>query len=406
MVDNYLVNIHNDKKMAKNRINEDLKRFNSLMDYDPSKGGILSEKVQPWRYSINEAEPEEGEGDKEKENPEFDFGDEGNPEDQKGDQGFDFGGEDQGDDAGFDFGSAEGEAEQPEEDEFGTADEFSAADELESGEDVEEIDVTDIVKKSDEATEFAKKALSVGQENGEFLKSLTDKLSNLESQLTKMDSIASKISKLEQDIKTPEEKLELRSLDSYPFNMKLTDYWSEKAAQNKHYDITGGETNVDGKEKEFRITADDVNDYNDADIKRSFVPESVTKKKILKEQQLLNEGLSDIFKRFSNRKQEIKDQLSDELGVEEGDDKETIQQKVKNVLGEDVSESKIKRFAKRVGGSLGRLLINLLTIYTAYKAGVASPLGYEGDIIAFFGYGIASFLLMGLRDDIYDRRKK
>jgi hypothetical protein len=122
----------------------------------------------------------------------------------------------------------------------------------------------------------------VGQENMSYLKALTDKLSNLESQLTKMDSIASKITKLEQDIKTPEEKLELRSLDSYPFNMKLSDYWSEKAAQNKHYDISGGESNVDGREVEYKITPEDVDDFNDVDIKKSFVPESRNKRKILK----------------------------------------------------------------------------------------------------------------------------
>jgi len=260
--------------MAVNKINEDLNRFKKLLGYDPSKGDTITEKVQPWRYSLNEAEP--GEEDDEEENADFDFGDEANPEDEEGSE-----------EGGFDFGSEEGEnteetetEEQPTEDEFGTADEFSASDELaDEDSDVEEIDVTDIVKKSDEASEFAKQALTVGQENGEFLKSLTDKLSNLEAQLTKMDTIASKITKLEQDVKTPEEKLELRSLDSYPFNMKLTDYWNEKATKNKHYDITGGESTVDGEEKEYRLTQKDIDDYNDVDIKKSFVPESRNRKR-------------------------------------------------------------------------------------------------------------------------------
>jgi len=254
--------------MAVNKINEDLNRFKKLLGYDPSKGNTITERVQPWRYSLNEAEPEDEGKEDDEENSDFDFGDETNPEDEEG---------------GFDFGSEEGDSEgeetdteeEPTEDEFGTADEFSASDELaDEDSDVEEIDVTDIVKKSDEASEFAKQALTVGQENGEFLKSLTDKLSNLEAQLTKMDTIASKISKLEQDVKTPEEKLELRSLDSYPFNMKLTDYWNEKAAKNKHYNITGGESTIDGEEKEYRLTQKDIDDYNDVDIKKSFVPES------------------------------------------------------------------------------------------------------------------------------------
>ncbi len=187
-----------------NTIKEDLNRFKSLIGYDPSKGNINEAKMRReapgYRdyMSLNEAEPGEEEegGDNEEENTDFDFGDEGNPEDNVPAQG-----EETPTDAG--------ETEETE-DEFGTTDEFSAVDDLEStdDEDVEEIDVTSIVSKSDEAKEMAQQAVSVGQENMSYLKALTDKLSNLESQLTKMDSIATKINKLEQDIKTPEEKLE------------------------------------------------------------------------------------------------------------------------------------------------------------------------------------------------------
>lgn len=256
--------------MAKNKINEDLERFKSLLGYDPKKGNAINEKVQPWRYSLNEAEPEEEEEsteETEEENTDFDFGDVGNPEDTA------VGDEMEGGDEVEDK-----EGEEPS-DEFGTADEFSAADELEDEDsDVEEIDVTSIVSKSDEAKEMAKQAVSVGQENMTYLKSLTDKLSNLEAQLTKMDTIASKITKLEQDIKTPEEKLELRSLDSYPFNMKLTDYWEEKAAKDKNYRISGGESIEDGEKKEYVITPEMINNINPTDIKDSFIPESIKKK--------------------------------------------------------------------------------------------------------------------------------
>lgn len=276
--------------MAKTKINEDLERFKKLFGYNPSKGNELNE-VRRHTYSINEYADDDEEGTDteedagtEEENTDFDFGDEGNPEDTEGVD---------------DFGTEE-PTEEPEEetDEFGTADEFSAVDELEDEDsDVEEVDVTDIIKKSDEATEFARQALTVGQENGQFLQSLTDKLSNLESQIMKMDTIASKISKLEQDIKTPEEKLELRSLDSYPFNLKLTDYWSEKAAQNKHYDISGGESNVNGKEVEYKLTPEDVEDFDDVNVKNSFVPESYNRKK-----KVLTEGnlYSDINKVLDN----------------------------------------------------------------------------------------------------------
>lgn len=277
--------------MATNKINEDLERFKKLMGYDPSKG-VITERVSPDRSAyfgeselMMEADPEEGDEEEatDEEGGDFDFGDEGDPEAEEGGD-FDFGGEGdpEAEEGGEEPAAEEGGEEET--DEFGTADEFSAADELEDEDsDVEEIDVTSIVKGSDEAKQMAQQAVAVGQENTSYLKSLTDKLSNLEAQLSKMDTIASKLGKLEQDIKTPEEKLELRSLDSYPFNMKLTDYWEEKASKDKNYRISSGESFEDGKQKEFVITPEDIEEYNKVDIKNSFIPESVSKKKILTE---------------------------------------------------------------------------------------------------------------------------
>lgn len=253
------------------KLTEDLNRFNSLMGYDPSKGVELNEAKTRKTY-LAEADPEEGDeaGAEEETNDEFDFGGEGE------DAGTEEGGEEGNTDFDFgDEGSPEDEGGEEMEDEFGTASEFSAADDLEAADDeeVEEIDVTAIVQGSDEAKEMAQQAVTVGQENSSYLKSLTDKLSNLESQLSKMDTIASKIGKLEQDIKTPEEKLELRSLDSYPFNMKLSDYWEDKASKDDRYRISSGEEMEDGKQKEFVLNPEEIqNDFSEDDIKKSFNP--------------------------------------------------------------------------------------------------------------------------------------
>jgi Skp family chaperone for outer membrane proteins len=253
------------------KLTEDLNRFKSLMGYDPSKGVELNEAKTRKTY-LAEADPEEGEeaGTEEETNDEFDFGGEGE------DAGTEEGGEEGNTDFDFgDEGSPEDEGGEEMEDEFGTASEFSAADDLEAADDeeVEEIDVTAIVQGSDEAKEMAQQAVTVGQENSSYLKSLTDKLSNLESQLSKMDTIASKIGKLEQDIKTPEEKLELRSLDSYPFNMKLSDYWEDKASKDDRYRISSGEEMEDGKQKEFVLNPEEIqNDFSEDDIKKSFNP--------------------------------------------------------------------------------------------------------------------------------------
>lgn len=232
--------------MDKKRLSEDLKRFNSIVGYDVTGKKVIKEDEEEdggefdFINDIPEADPSEG---GEESNQDFDFGEEGSPEDET--------------DGG----------EETTEDEFGTADEFSAVDDIESDEEVEEIDVTDIVNNSEKAKETAELAAQTSQETTTYVKDMADKLSNLEAQLSKMDSIMQKISKIESDIKTPEEKLEMRSLDSYPFNMKLTDYWSDKVKDpTNNYEVTNDD-------KEFKLTQDDLNDYNESDIKNSFNPE-------------------------------------------------------------------------------------------------------------------------------------
>jgi hypothetical protein len=250
-------------KDNKQQLSEDLKRFNSIMGYSVE-----------GKRTINEAPEEEG-GD------EFDFAketpaaDEGGKE-EGGEDEFDFGGEEGGDAEGgentdFDFGDEGSPEEGGEEmeDEFGTAGEFSAADDIEMGdeEEVEEIDVTAIVNKSDEAKETAELAAQASQETNTYVKDLMDKFANLEAQLGKMDSIMDKVSKIETETKTPEEKLEMRSLDSFPYNMKLTDYWSDKVSDpTNNYEVT------DNDEEVFQITKDDLEDYNELEIKNSFNP--------------------------------------------------------------------------------------------------------------------------------------
>jgi hypothetical protein len=247
----------------KEQLSEDLKRFNSIIGYSVEGKKTLNEAPEEEKEEGGDefdfakdtpaADEEGGEGG------DFDFGDEGSPEE---------GGEEGGGD--FDFGEEGSPEEGGEEmeDEFGTAGEFSAADDIEmEGEDVEEIDVTAIVNKSDEAKETAELAAQTSQETNTYVKDLTDKISNLEAQLTKMDTIMAKVSKIEDTNKTPEEKLEMRSLDSFPYSMKLTDYWEEKVSDpTNNYEVT------DNDEQVFNVTQDDLTDYNEIDIKNSFNP--------------------------------------------------------------------------------------------------------------------------------------
>ena len=99
------------------------------------------------------------------------------------------------------------------------------------------------------------------------ISSLIDSISNL---LQKVDNNNSEIEALKAEFEkrnpTQTEKLNLRSLDSYPFNVKPNEYWDEKAKQG------GYEAYSDNSEpttKEYVITNDDVDNPAD-DIANTF----------------------------------------------------------------------------------------------------------------------------------------
>jgi tRNA(Glu) U13 pseudouridine synthase TruD len=79
-----------------------------------------------------------------------------------------------------------------------------------------------------------------------------------------MDKLVGKIDSLEAKIdkyrpKTPQEKLELRSIDSGPFNQKLTDFFVDKEEDMEK----------SGK-NEYVLTTDQVKDFSTSDVKDSF----------------------------------------------------------------------------------------------------------------------------------------
>jgi len=294
-------------KMEKNNLSkelqESLKRHRELLGYDPTKGTSSLNEVRD-RHSYLADNTDYAEGDEEEteeeggDNPDFDFGgDEGGEE--EGAEGFgdeETGGEEEEAEG---FGDEGGEEET---DEFGTADEFSAADDIEAedeGEEVEEIDVTDIVKKSEDAKSYSEKAVKAAEEGKNMIQDLMTKFEALQSSLSKIDTVSNEIQSIKKDIQSqkPKEKLELRSLDSYPFNVKLTDYWNDEKVKS-NYEINGGTPDAespDGEVKVWKLDPNEAKDYSNVDIKKSFVPESKTKKKVLTE----NDTVNTINKTFS-----------------------------------------------------------------------------------------------------------
>jgi len=118
----------------------------------------------------------------------------------------------------------------------------------------EELEITDLVK--------SQKNIETKQE--EYFNNLFNQLSNLETKLNDMGSIFTKLNDIESKIeqyreKTPQEKLELRSLDSGPFNQKLSDFFVDKEEDMEK----------SGK-NEYVLTTDDVESYTPSEIKTTF----------------------------------------------------------------------------------------------------------------------------------------
>ena len=118
----------------------------------------------------------------------------------------------------------------------------------------EELDVTDLVASQK----------NMEQKQEEYFDNLFSQLKTLEEKLGEMDNLVTTINNLEAKFdkfrpKTPQEKLELRSLDSGPFNQKLSDFFEDKEPDMEK----------SGK-NEYVLTTDEVESYTPSEIKTTF----------------------------------------------------------------------------------------------------------------------------------------
>jgi hypothetical protein len=118
----------------------------------------------------------------------------------------------------------------------------------------EEIDITDLVTTQ----------MDIKDKQEAFMDSMFRRLDDLQSKLEGMDEILNRIQNLESKFdkyrdKTPEEKLMLRSLDSYPYNQKLTDFFDDKQV----------EMEKSGK-NEYVLTSDEVENFSPNEVKKTF----------------------------------------------------------------------------------------------------------------------------------------
>ena len=221
------------KKNIESILSEELQRFNQIGGYVENLHeqflGFAGARTELGEQEEEETEtPEEGGDD-------LDLGD---TEDTTEETGDDLGGDDLG---GDDLGA-------------------------ETSDSTEEIDVTDIVTMTQETGEKAEELEGTIGKQKDSIDSLISKLDDLESKLNGMDKVMSSINQLEDKIEeyrpqTPEEKLELRYLDSVPFSQSPKKYWEEKK----------GDLKKQKDKHQYVLTSDEVDNVNDSDIKNSWV---------------------------------------------------------------------------------------------------------------------------------------
>lgn len=132
----------------------------------------------------------------------------------------------------------------------------------------EEIDITDLVNM----TKSIKKDIEDNKSDYSGVIGKMDdvftKLSDLEGKLAQMDQVMAKIDQLGSKVETmkepsPQEKLEMRSLDSYPFSQNPQQFFATKQDQMR----------ASGK-NEYVLSKQDVQDYPIEGIRNSFNPDS------------------------------------------------------------------------------------------------------------------------------------
>lgn len=156
----------------------------------------------------------------------------------------------------------------------GGSDEMGGLDEEEPEEDEDVIDVDDLTKAQEKVND---KVNSVGRDLGKVDSRIEKLLGAIETLQTMFDKNNQAIEDLKTEFEkrnpTQTEKLNLRSLDSFPFKVKPTDFWADKA-ENSNYSAYAD--NQEPTTHEYVITNNDVDDFNEREISDTFaVPDEL-----------------------------------------------------------------------------------------------------------------------------------
>lgn len=138
---------------------------------------------------------------------------------------------------------------------------------MEFGADDEVIDVEDMVQAQEKVNN---KVVSVGQDLGKIDARIEKLMNSIESMESMISNNNAEIENLKNEFEkrnpTQEEKLGLRSLDSYPYGVTPEEYWKKKSEDSNYNPYSDGNE----PEKEYTITKNDISDVTDKEMSDSF----------------------------------------------------------------------------------------------------------------------------------------
>ena len=148
---------------------------------------------------------------------------------------------------------------------------------VETEEDEIEIDISDLVDKQNQTSQTVQDINSKLEDITTGFGQYLDKVINMSDKFTKQFSdFEDRMRKeLVKRNPTPNEKVQLQSVYSYPFDQKLTDFWEVSKDENDEYntmDGSGDKFEIKKEENpELVLTQKDIDDsYSDVDVQNSF----------------------------------------------------------------------------------------------------------------------------------------
>ena len=142
---------------------------------------------------------------------------------------------------------------------------------LEEEEPEEEDDVIDVDDLTDAQEKVNDKVNAVGRNLGQVDNRIEKLLGAIETLQGMFDKNNQEIADLRKEFEkrnpTQTEKLNLRSLDSYPFKIRPTDFWNDKSTEGR-YDAYAN--NQEPTTNEYVITNNDVDDFTEREIEDTF----------------------------------------------------------------------------------------------------------------------------------------